>query len=215
MPFIFNKSTILEPFVCFFYPFVGTTRILRGFTLIELVITVTVLGVLAGIALPALNTLIKNQRIATQANDFLADLNFAKSEAVKRSGISVIACARGVGGSVNACAPAGQFTNGWLVFVDSDGDTTIGANEPVLRDKPALVNNLTLRALAAGAACPGSNAGPRITFNSRGVITSGSGCYTLCDDRPNAASPDPRFGRQVLIGVSGQVRVASPATQCL
>lgn len=56
-----------------------------GFTLIELMITITVLGVLIAIAAPSFTTMIKAQRVRTLASDLHADLTLARSEAIKRN----------------------------------------------------------------------------------------------------------------------------------
>ena len=55
-----------------------------GFTLVELMFTITVLAVLLGIGVPNFRDFIRNSRMTAAANDLLADLNLARSEAVKR-----------------------------------------------------------------------------------------------------------------------------------
>ena len=56
----------------------------RGFTLIELMITVAMLAVLLGIAAPSFARMLASNRMATQTNDFIAALNLARMEAVRR-----------------------------------------------------------------------------------------------------------------------------------
>ena len=56
----------------------------RGFTLIELMITLAVAAILITAALPSFNEFIKNNRLTTQANNFIATLNLARSEAPAR-----------------------------------------------------------------------------------------------------------------------------------
>ncbi|WP_176760310.1 GspH/FimT family pseudopilin [Halomonas shengliensis] len=55
-----------------------------GFTLIELLITVAVAVVLATIAVPGFQNMVKTNRLVADYNEILATLNYARSEAVKR-----------------------------------------------------------------------------------------------------------------------------------
>ncbi|HEU0306554.1 MAG TPA: GspH/FimT family pseudopilin [Lysobacter sp.] len=57
----------------------------RGFTLVELMITLTVLGILVSFALPSLGRMIRDQRVKTATSDFYASIAFARSESIKRA----------------------------------------------------------------------------------------------------------------------------------
>jgi type IV fimbrial biogenesis protein FimT len=57
----------------------------RGFTVIELMTTIVIAGVLLVLALPAFNDLMARRRIEGQANELVTDLSYAKSEAVQRN----------------------------------------------------------------------------------------------------------------------------------
>ncbi len=56
----------------------------KGLTLIELIITVAVFVVVVSTAGPAMQNLLRNNRVVSQVNTLLGDLNFARSEAIKR-----------------------------------------------------------------------------------------------------------------------------------
>ncbi len=56
----------------------------RGFTLIELMITVVILSFLVGIAIPSFRELIDRNTVTTEANNILSSILLARSEAIKR-----------------------------------------------------------------------------------------------------------------------------------
>lgn len=97
----------------------------RGFTLIELIVTMVVLAVAVAIAIPSFTTQIRNNQSRALGEEFGAALSFARSEAVKR-GQMVSICASNA--AQNGCAS--DWTNGWLVFVD--GAALASATTPVI-----------------------------------------------------------------------------------
>ena len=107
-----------------------------GFTLIELMFTVLVLAVLLAIGVPNFRDFLRNSRMAAQANDLLSGLNLTRSEAVKRRA-PVTLCV----GTTN-CA-AGDFEDGWLVFVDVDQDGAVDVGEDVLRRHDPMPEGMT------------------------------------------------------------------------
>jgi type IV fimbrial biogenesis protein FimT len=79
-----------------------------GFTLIELVVTVTLLGVLLMIAIPSFRQLILSQGVKSAAFDVFSALEYARSEAIKRPGETV---------SLRAGAASdGAWTTGWRLL---------------------------------------------------------------------------------------------------
>jgi type IV fimbrial biogenesis protein FimT len=57
----------------------------RGFTMIELMTVMVIAGVLLVLALPSFNDMLERRRVEGQANEFVTDLSYAKSEAVQRN----------------------------------------------------------------------------------------------------------------------------------
>ena len=120
----------------------------QGFTLIELVMTMAIAGILVSMAIPSFNSILNSSRLTNYANDLVGALNLARSEAVRR-GIQVTVSNNGV---------LTHWERGWTVFVDINGDETydppdklcttssIGAptEDCLLRFYPSLDNGYTL-----------------------------------------------------------------------
>ncbi len=145
----------------------------RGFTLIELVVTLAVAAILATIAIPNFETTIQNNRQVAQINSLLEALNFARSTAIKQGGQwTTTVCA----GTSTGCTGT-NWADGWVVFSTSP----TGGNSLALRVFPALSGGNTLTShnmLTSGAVYS-------YTFTSSGMLSNtGTDFYfVLCDKR--------------------------------
>jgi Verrucomicrobium spinosum paralogous family TIGR02596 len=93
-----------------------------GFTLLELMVTLAVLAILVSLATPSFTAVINGNRLTAQANDLVADIQLARSEAVRRNR-TVRLCRSEDGAS---CADGEGNWTGWIVMLP-------GADPEVLR----------------------------------------------------------------------------------
>jgi len=108
----------------------------RGFTLIELIITMAIAAIVLTVGVPSFQAMMRNNRAATYTNEFMSALNLARSEAIKRGWRVVLCPGNQAGCNGNA------WGNGWIVFVDADatGDGNF-ANDPITDNNGTLDGN--------------------------------------------------------------------------
>ena len=87
----------------------------RGFTMIELLITITIAVILLTIAAPSFQSFIAQNRVESASNQLLASFAYARSEAIKR-GARITVCKSSDAAN---CGGAG-WEEGWIIFLDSD-----------------------------------------------------------------------------------------------
>jgi len=163
----------------------------RGYTLIELMLTLTVLSVLLGLAIPSFRDMVRNNRITAQTNEFVGSLNFARSEALKRSN-PVTACASDDGAT---CSGDNDWSTGWVVFADVNANGLLDNAEVALQTWPAIDGGITLSATTR----------PFVRFGATGV-SSGSETFALL--KPGCTG---NFAREITVGTTGRVGSAVKA----
>ncbi len=101
-----------------------------GFTLFELMIVILVIGILAAIGVPSYQYVTNSNRIASEVNALLGDMQYARSEAIKE-GNWITVCVSTDG---RTCAnDDNNWNDGWIVFADSNDNHSVDSGEPVLR----------------------------------------------------------------------------------
>lgn len=187
IPFIGRPQPRVRPFIRINTPFVKNT-VISGFTLIELITTLVIAGILMTLAAPSFNSFIKNNRLTTQANDLLADLAFARSEAVKRAA-TIRVCKSTDGLTCNAGA---NWQNGWIVLNPGSGQ--------VFRAHEALTGKNTMTGTGAIA--------NQIDYTRTGIVSGlgGPESFHVCDYTLGAAK-----GRWIQVSVTGRARIAIDA----
>lgn len=151
-------------------------------------------------AVPSFTTTIKNNKVVTHTNDLIADMNFARSEAVKR-GTRVILCRSA---APNAATPvcggnANDWSDGWLVFASGDTDDDYDAADDILlRIGDPSDNTVDIKS--------NSTANQDVVYNADGTTNEGgnTAVFAVCDSRGS------EHGRQIQINAAGRPRLVSP-----
>lgn len=154
-----------------------------GMTLIELMVTFAVVAILAALATPSIKEMLENNRLTALNNQIVSSLNYARSEAVKRN-YPVTMCVRNSSGS--GCADSGGFENGWIIFVDCNGNNAVNTSgcdfgagstnvaEPVLQDVAPDFNGITVSGQGSAT--------PSVRYRPNGGVAGVSGSLTLNSD---------------------------------
>lgn len=168
----------------------------RGFTIVELMITILVLSLLAGIGVPAFQSTVMNNRMTSQINALVTSLNQARSEAIKQNR-DVVVC-RSTDSS--SCAGSGSsWGQGWLVFVDENengsidggGNNCDGSGDCKLSVQSTLSGNIQVDANVN-----------QLIYNGRGTSNT-NGTFTFCDSR------GAEEAKAIIISNTGRPRISN------
>ena len=161
----------------------------RGFTLVELMVTLTIAGVLFGFALPAFNGMMTQRTMTSRVNQFVIAVNYARSEAAKLGGMVSIQ-------SVDSSDTDNEWGLGYCIVAANPGD----CDPPVLQvfETP---DGLTIDGTG------GLDGVGTLSFNSRGILSGGNaGEIHLCS---TAADEDP--GRSMFLDLIGRASISELA----
>jgi type IV fimbrial biogenesis protein FimT len=94
----------------------GNMKKQRGFTLLELLMTLVIASLVMTLAVPSMRDLLQNNRITGQVNEMVTAFNLARMGAIRR-GAPVSVCASK---DQDNCSGANDWATGWIVFADTN-----------------------------------------------------------------------------------------------
>ncbi|MCF6202979.1 MAG: GspH/FimT family pseudopilin [Methylococcaceae bacterium] len=160
-----------------------------GFTLLELMVTIAIAGILTVVAVPNFSQTIRNSRLTTNINRLVASLNYARSEAIKRNH------------AVSIRKNDTYWESGWIIFADINGNGVQNAGDTLLREYEPMPNNFTLRATGIN----------RVTYRASGI--SGNSSFVLCDNGDGNNIPEPNTSKLMIINTIGRVRMGTDSNK--
>jgi type IV fimbrial biogenesis protein FimT len=172
-----------------------STRRSKGFTLLELMVTMTIAAILIAVGVPGLTTFIANNRMVSQVNTMVGMLNAARMESIAQRR-TVTVC-----GSSDGTSCDGTWSSNWIAFIDQNGNGAINTTTP-----PAATDDVVIRTAQVNnrltVAVLGNSGAATLQFNPQGFAVNASSTIRFCDGRGDT------YARGAILLASGRVAIA-------
>jgi type IV fimbrial biogenesis protein FimT len=183
------------------------TNLLRtsaGFTIIELMVTIAVLGAVLAIGLPDLREFLTRGQVSTITTEFASDASRARAEAINRNSCVTMCMSsntsNALSGGTPTCATTGQdWQAGWIVFANPSCSGS--------QDDPTTNNSTLISVRQKGDAKftlqPATSTMRRITFDSRGLAAVGQENFSLIFNADTSSVHD----RSICLSSAGRITI--------
>lgn len=178
----------------------------RGFTLVELLVTLSVLAILLAVAVPSFQGTIASNQLTSRTNELVSALNLARSEAIRR-GTRVTLCKSSSG---TACSSTGDWEQGWIAFVDTTRSGTtasVDSGETILSVQQATSGSTLIKG--------SSNVAAYVSFGADGRPRTLAGAFTsgkLLTCSTSTALSNSVRAREVELSTVGRLSTTTPSS---
>lgn len=177
-----------------------------GFTLVELLVAVSIAAILLAVGIPSFRSAIASNRLTSTTNDLVGSLAQARSEAIRR-GVRVTVCMSANG---TACATTGSWDQGWISFVDTTRSGTTAAldtGEAILAVTQREAASILIKG-STDASMGGPDISQYVSFSSDGTArkmagTAGGGILRICE--ASSALKDANRAREIDVLAVGRL----------
>ncbi len=186
-----------------------------GFTLLELIVAITIAAILAALTVPSFLKSVRLNRGVADANGILSVVTLARNEAIRRDA-TVSLCISSDG---STCASSGTWDVGYLLFVDVNSNASFGTGDTLIRTEVPLSSASTI-SLCQGTPSTTNTVIKTLSFTGTGQITaqayfdvnpitkSGTAC-------PSSSAAKVKGERYVVVRRLGRANVCDPTnSQC-
>jgi type IV fimbrial biogenesis protein FimT len=137
---------------------------MSGFNLFELLIVMAIVAIMAMIGIPSFKYVTASNRVSSEVNSLLGDMQYARNEAIKEGQPVTVCASANPTASPPSCSGTTAWATGWIVFSDPTNSQTLPAGVLPLRVQPAFTAQDTFTA---------NNNVQAVTFNRQGFANSG------------------------------------------
>ena len=166
---------------------------MAGFTLVEFMTILAIAAIFTTLAVPGYRNMIQNNKATSAANKLSASIQLARMEAVRR-GVSVAVCPT-ANNNFTACGSSSQWSDGWIVYVDSDEDNTIDALSERIKVSEGFSSDANVTSVSDA-----------ISYDGSGFLNSGGVSFSI--STPGCTGNN---ARTLNVSASGRVSVVQAA----
>lgn len=163
----------------------------NGFSLIELMITLSITGILLGYSAPNFNQLKLNKYMDSERNRLTVSLNFARSYAIT-SQEHIITCPSSTGFD---CDAKSNWHQGWIIFVDANKNREVDNNDLILRKEDSMRDEIKSTSTIYRQ---------KIRYNGMGFSPGTNLSINFCDSRGDA------FAKSIILNNAGRIKQSKP-----
>ncbi|HEX5637752.1 MAG TPA: GspH/FimT family pseudopilin [Gammaproteobacteria bacterium] len=187
----------------------------RGFTIVELMITVAIAAILVTVAVPAMRSFVQQGQVVSVANELSGAITKIQDRAI---GIGACMCpTTNASVATPVCAASSNWETGWIGFTDANSNCVIDGADTLIKvwDGTSYAGQLTVRTVS-----PTINGSNRIFFNTFGEprLANGSsqlGVFRVCDPRGLVGVTNSTTAVGVVLSASGSARTTRNIAQIL